>query len=188
MPVNPGAARLHTGKLPITKSDRVAVGLCEERVSARKLAKQPLRPRAVRSTPSSRNSPWFGTLSPLLFTYDQGCAGPRGPLFTIAKVSPPMGLPLLSGTRLPVASSPTHVKTLMVETDPPMVKSLTSRMSPSEWVPTKRPVPFPLTLELSVTLFRKNQKPAVAAPLLSNRSRPAYRIACPLLGSVYRAA
>src|SRR5262245_9686368 len=162
MPLKSGAARLHTGKLPTTKSDRVAVGLWEERVSAMKLAKQPLRPRAVRSTPSSRNSPCAGRDSPLLFLYDQGTemASP----FTVANV--------VLGTssrawRWPVASSPTHTKTLMVETEPPMVKSLTSRMSPSAWVPTKGPVPFPLTFVLKVMLFRKNQKPAVAAPLLS---------------------
>src|SRR5690349_11795232 len=55
-------------KLPSTKSERVAVGDCEERVSARKLEKQPLRPRPVRLMPSSRNSPAWGWCWPLLFT------------------------------------------------------------------------------------------------------------------------
>src|SRR5215472_343856 len=40
---------LHSGKLPRTKSESVAVGDCEERVSARKEEKQPWSPRAVRS-------------------------------------------------------------------------------------------------------------------------------------------
>src|SRR5437867_1784940 len=57
---------LHSGKLPMTKSESVAVGDCDERVSARKEEKQPCRPRAVRSTPSSRNSPCAGLVSPLL--------------------------------------------------------------------------------------------------------------------------
>src|SRR5262249_37424131 len=174
-----GAARLHTGKLPRTKSDKVAVGLCEERVSAMKLAKQPSRPRAVRSTPSSRNSPAAGWDWPLLFVYDQGTLM-AAPL-TIAKVF--VALPP-TNSRWPVASSPTPLKTLMVEVEPPCVKSLTRRMSPAAWVPTKGPVPLPLTFGLSVMLFLKNQKPAVASPLLSNRSSPAYRIECPLLGSV----
>src|SRR5215510_8194676 len=100
MPVNSGAARLHSGKLPSTKSDRVAVGLCDERVSAMKVEKQPCRPRAVRSTPSSRNSPAAGWLWPLLLVYDQGTL--MGPLLTTAKVLPLIGLPLFSATRLPV--------------------------------------------------------------------------------------
>src|SRR5262249_53288703 len=128
-PANCGAARLQSGKLPTTKSDRVAVGDCDERVSARKLVKQPSRRRAVRSIPSSRNSPAAGWLWPLLFVYVQGTE--VGALFTTAKVLPPIGLPLLRGTRLPVASFPTHLKTLIVEVEPPTVKSLTSRMSPS---------------------------------------------------------
>src|SRR5437667_1428940 len=66
-PVNGVAARLHNGKLPVTKSDSVAVGDCEERVSARNAEKQPPKPRAVRSTPSSRNSPAAGCEAPLLF-------------------------------------------------------------------------------------------------------------------------
>src|SRR5262245_36446477 len=123
-----------------------------------KLEKHPLRPNAVRSTPSSRNSPWAGWDWPLLFVYDQGTE--IGPPLTVANV--------VLGTsprawRWPVASSPTHLKTLMVETEPPMVKSLTSRMSPSAWAPAKGPVPFPLTFELNEMLFRKNQNPAVAA-------------------------
>src|SRR4051812_40061397 len=63
-PVNGAAARLHSGKLPITKSERVAVGLCDERVSARKAEKHPWSPSAVRSTPSSRNSPAAGWFAP----------------------------------------------------------------------------------------------------------------------------
>ena len=139
-PANCGAARLHSGKLPITKSDNVAVGDCEERVSARKLEKQPCRPRAVRSTPSSRNSPAAGCVAPLLLVYDQGTL--IGPPLTMAKVLPPIGLPLLRATRLPVLSVPTHLNTLMVETEPPVVKSLTRRMSPSACVPVKGWPPF----------------------------------------------
>src|SRR5204863_7787517 len=124
-------------KLPITKSDNVAVGDCEERVSARKLEKQLPRPRAVRLTPSSRNSPGAGPELWLLSVKDQGTVM-AAPL-TVAKV-------LLGGvgtaTRLPVASLPTHLNTLIVDTEPPVVKSLTSRMSPSAWVPVKGCPPF----------------------------------------------
>src|SRR4051794_32213549 len=126
-PVNGVAARLHSGKLPITKSERVAVGLCDERVSARKLEKQPSRPSAVRSTPSSRNSPAAGWFAPLLFVYGQGTL--MGEPLTIAKVS--LGSGTGTGTRPPVASPPVQRNTLMVETEPPWVKSLTRRMSPS---------------------------------------------------------
>src|SRR5262249_25464869 len=150
-------------------SERLAVGDCEERVSARKAEKHPPRPRAVRSTPSSRNSPAAGCDWPLLFVYDQGTV--IGTPLTIAKVV--FGSGVGTATRLPVASLPVQRKTLIVEVEPPCVKSLTSRISPSEWVPIKRPVPLPLTIELSVMLFLKNQKPAVASPLLSKRSRPA---------------
>src|SRR5262245_4511666 len=170
-------------KLPITKSDSVAVGLWDDRVSAMKFEKQPPRPRAVRSTPSSSNSPAAGLVCLLLFVYDQGTA--IGPELTIAYVVPSG---VATGTRLPVASSPVHRNTLTVETDPPWVKSLTRRMSPSVWVPTNG---LPLLVGLAVlnpTGFPKNQNPAVASPLLSNRSRPAYRMMCPLLGSVAMAA
>src|SRR4051812_3864872 len=71
-------------KLPITKSDSVAVGLWLERVSARKLEKQPPNPRAVRFTPSSRNSPAAGLVLRLLSVNDQGAL--TGALFTIANV------------------------------------------------------------------------------------------------------
>src|SRR5262249_52131660 len=53
---------------PSAKSDSVADGLWEERVSARKLVKQGLRPSEVRLTPTSRNSPWSGWVCPLLLT------------------------------------------------------------------------------------------------------------------------
>src|SRR5262249_37644020 len=115
--------------------------------------------------------------------YDHGTA--TGPELTIAYVVPSG---VATGTRLPVASSPVHRNTLTVETDPPWVKSLTSRMSPSACVPTNG---LPLLLGvgvLSPTEFFRNQKPAVASPLLSYRSRPAYRMMCPLLGSVSMAA
>src|SRR5437870_8900492 len=156
---------LHNGKLPTTKSDRVAVGDWDERVSARKAEKQPLRPRAVRSTPSSRNSPAAGLLEPLLFVYDQGTlmAAP----FTIANVLPLIGLPLLRATRLPVLSLPVQRKTLMVETEPPVVKSLTRRTSPSACVPVKGWPPLVVTFGFSAIGFWKNQKPAVASPLSS---------------------
>src|SRR5262249_21316478 len=55
-----GSGSLQVLKLPITKSESVAVLLCEERVSATKLEKHASRPRAVRLTPSSRNSPAAG--------------------------------------------------------------------------------------------------------------------------------
>src|SRR5262245_65342268 len=102
MPLNGIPSALHSGKLPITKSDSVAVGLWDERVSAMKLAKQPSCPRAVRSTPSSRNSPAAGLMAPLLFRYPHGTL--MGAPLTIAKVL--FGLGLGTSTRLPVASSP----------------------------------------------------------------------------------
>src|SRR5262245_4229050 len=170
-------------KLPITKSDRVAVGLWDDRVSAMKLAKQLPRPSAVRSTPSSRNSPAAGLVRWLLSSNAHGTA--IGPVLTIAKVVP---VGVVTGTRLPVASLPVHRNTLMVETPPPWVKSLTRRMSPSAWVPTNGLPLLVGELVLSPIGFWKNQKPAVASPLLSNRSSPAYRMMCPLLGSVYMAA
>src|SRR5262245_5209299 len=139
-------------KLPITKSDSVAVGLCDERVSARKLEKQPPSPRAVRSTPSSRNSPAAGPVLWLLSVKDQGTE--MDPEFTIANVVVPGAA---TCTRLPVASSPVQRKTVIVEVEPPMVKSLTSRMSPSLWVPVNG---LPLDEGLVVlgpTAFWKNQ-------------------------------
>src|SRR5262249_48572063 len=158
-------------KLPITKSDSVAVGLCDDRVSAMKFEKQPPRPRAVRSTPSSRNSPAAGPVLWLLSRKLHGTA--IGPPLTTANVVP---VEVVTGTRLPVASSPVQRNTFTVETDPPTVKSLTRRMSPSAWVPTNG---LPLVVGLFVlrpTGFLKNQNPAVASPLLSNRSSPEYRM------------
>src|SRR5260370_22125721 len=111
---------LHRLKLPNAKSDRVAVGDWDERVSARKVEKQPCRPRAVRSTPSSRNSPAAGCVAPLLLVYDQGTL--MAALLTMANVLPLMGLPLLRATRLPVLSLPVQRKTLIVEVEPPTVK------------------------------------------------------------------
>jgi hypothetical protein len=46
-----GSCRLQVLKLPITKSESVAVGLCDERVSARKLVKHVPSPSALRFTP-----------------------------------------------------------------------------------------------------------------------------------------
>ena len=123
------------------------------------------------STPSSRNSPAAGCAAPLLFWYVHGTE--IGPPFTIANVLPLIGFPLFSATRPPVASSPTHLKTLIVEVDPPTVKSLTSSTSPSLCVPTNGCPPLVVTLAFSPMLFLKNQKPAVASPLLSKRSSPA---------------
>src|SRR6476646_7588326 len=102
---------LHSGKLPTTKSDRVAVGAWDDRVSARKAEKHPSSPRAVRSTPSSRNSPAAGACSPLLFVNDHGSE--TGDPLTIAKVLPGT---VGTATRPPVASSPVHRNTLIVET------------------------------------------------------------------------
>src|SRR5262249_20034322 len=173
-----GRSNRHVLKLPSTKSESVAVGLCDERVSARKLEKQPSIPRAVRLIPSSRNSPRAGPELWLLSVKVQGTviAAP----FTIAKVLPLIGLPLLRATRPPVASSPVQRKTLMVEVLPPTVKSLTSRMSPSACVPVKGWPPLVVTPAFSPIGLRKNQNPAVASPLLSKRTRPAYRIWSPL--------
>src|SRR5262245_2734558 len=100
-PLNGVASTLHSGNSPTTKSERVAVGLWDERVSARKLAKQPCRPSAVRSTPPSKNSPAAGRVAPLLFVYDQVVS--IGPPLTMAKVVPAGAA---TGTRLPVLSSP----------------------------------------------------------------------------------
>src|SRR5262249_39129286 len=121
-----GSSSLQVLKLPITKSERVAVGLCEERVSAKKLEKQPPSPSAVRSTPSSRNSPAAGLVRWLLSVKDQGTA--TDPEFTIANVVVPGAA---AGGGLPVASFPVQRKTVMVEVEPPWVKSLTNRISPS---------------------------------------------------------
>src|SRR5262245_44077202 len=175
MPLNGVAEMLHSGKLPTTKSESVAVGDCDERVSARNAEKQPSRPSAVRSTPSSRNSPAAGLVWPLLFVYDHGTA--TAPPFTIANVVP---AGVVTGTRPPVASSPTHWNTLTVETEPPWVKSLTRRMSPLTCLPVKGWPPFVVTFGFWPIWLWKNQKPAVASPLLSYRSKPAYRIRCPL--------
>src|SRR5215475_7960566 len=56
---------MHDEKLPNAKSVRAEVIDGEEAVLARKLVKQPwLRPMAVRSTPTSRNSPAAGLVAP----------------------------------------------------------------------------------------------------------------------------
>src|SRR5262245_7736242 len=108
----------HSGKSPSTKSDSVAVGDWDERVSARKLVKQPVRPSAVRSTPPSKNSPCAGLLSPLLFVYAHGTE--VAPPLTIANVE--FGTSA-TACRLPVASLPTQRNPLMVDVEPPWVKS-----------------------------------------------------------------
>src|SRR5262249_31201750 len=61
-----GSCASQVSKLPRTKSESVAVGLWEERVSARKVEKQAFRPREVRFTPSSRNSPGKATFPGVL--------------------------------------------------------------------------------------------------------------------------
>src|SRR5262245_12334783 len=91
-----GSSSRQVLKLPRTKSDRVAVGLWEERVSAMKLEKQPPRPSAVRSTPSSRNSPAAGPELWLLSVKLQGTV--MGAPFTMANVVP---AGVTTGTRLP---------------------------------------------------------------------------------------
>src|SRR5215475_11137497 len=78
-----GSVAMQVLKLPSTKSESVAVGLCDERVSARKLEKQPCRPRAVRLMPSSRNSPGAGPELWLLSVKVQGTVIEEP--FTIAK-------------------------------------------------------------------------------------------------------
>src|SRR5262249_49393446 len=107
-----------------------------------------------------------------------------GALLTTTNELPSIGLPLLTATRLPVLSSPVQRKTLMAEIEPPTVKSLTRRMSPSVCAPVKGGPPFWVTFGVSPIEFRKNQKPAVESPLLSKRSIPAYAIRWPLLRSV----
>src|SRR5262245_40644365 len=77
-----GRGNVQVLKLPMTKSDNVAVGLCDERVSAMKFEKQPPRPSAVRSTPSSRNSPAAGPVLWLLSRKLHGTA--IGPPLTTA--------------------------------------------------------------------------------------------------------
>src|SRR5262249_9189462 len=69
-----GSVNMQVSKSPITKSDSVESMLVEERVSAMKVEKQGLRPRAVRFTPTSRNSPGKATFPgvPLLLVKDQG--------------------------------------------------------------------------------------------------------------------
>jgi hypothetical protein len=54
----------------------------------------------------------------------------------------------------------------MIETVPPLEKSLTIRTSPLVCTPLKVPFAF------SETFFWKNQKPCWASPLLSKRSEP----------------
>src|SRR2546425_6086544 len=103
-----GSSNLQVLKLPNAKSESVALGLCEERVSARKLEKQELRPREVRFTPSSRNSP--------------GRATPPGVLLLLVKLKPagrvmfaPFTIALVllelppTNWREPVLSFPTHL-------------------------------------------------------------------------------
>src|SRR6266568_97734 len=59
----------------------------------------------------------------------------------------------------------------MVETTPPMLKSLTTRRSPFMWTPVKV-WPPPLLPAPRLIWFWKNQKPFCASPALSNRSMP----------------
>src|SRR5262249_31405392 len=70
----------------------------------------------------------------------------------------------------------------MVDVDPPMEKSLTSRMSPSMCWPVKG---LPLDVGEVVLTPKvgscKNQKPAVQSPLWSKRVMPGYRRMWPLL-------
>src|SRR5258706_14773867 len=67
-----GRSRRQVLKLPITKSDSVAVGLFDESVSARKLEKQPPSPSELRLTPSSKNSPHERPFSWLFFVNYHG--------------------------------------------------------------------------------------------------------------------
>src|SRR5262249_35526940 len=100
-----GRSRWQVLKLPSTKSDSVAVGLCDDRVSARKVEKQVPRPRALRLTPSSRNSPGKATFPGvlLLSRNDHGIVT-FDPL-TMAKV---LASPPVIFTRLPPESVPVH--------------------------------------------------------------------------------
>src|SRR5262245_376121 len=99
--VNGVAVIAHSEKLPMTKSESVAVGLWELWVTARKVEKQLSKPSAVRSTPSSKNSPRAGLLSPLLLVYGQGTEIDE-PL-TVRYVVPATGV---TASSRPVASFP----------------------------------------------------------------------------------
>jgi len=61
---------------------------------------------------------------------------------------------------------------VIVDVPPPLLKSLTIRMSFVRCEPVK-PVPPPDLAPAVVILFWKNQTPFWASPLLSKRSRPA---------------
>src|SRR5207244_8718775 len=131
--------RPHNGKeWGGTKSLRVDVGDVDARVSPMNVVKHGMLPPKIefRSIAPSRNSPCAKAISPDLFRKPHG-EGIPSTGFTIAHKSlvPKRGsqgagdLVSLS-TRLPFAP-PTHLKTLMVETAPPVEKSETISKSPS---------------------------------------------------------
>src|SRR6266851_3515250 len=164
------------------KSLSVEVGDVDDRVSPMNVVKQGMfAPKTeFRSMPPSRNSPWAKVDSPDLFRKPHGEVIPSTGLTiahnTLLSVRGSQGAgDLLSlRTRLPFAP-PTHVKTLMVETAPPVEKSETISKSPFTWCPLKPPLEFVDTVESC-----KNQNPAVASPLLSKRSMPKKMAVWPL--------
>src|SRR5206468_2035986 len=105
---------LQVRKVPRVKSNRVAVRLCEERVSKITLLKQPkARPMRVRSRPPSKNSDVLRMLSPSLSWVGQG--GVTAALLTIAHTGSPAGeraqsAPVMIGLglRCPAAFPPVH--------------------------------------------------------------------------------
>src|SRR5262249_49928624 len=177
---------LHCWKLPSTKSFRVALVDCEERVSARKVEKHsPAIPRLVASMPPSYSSPGWKMLA-ALFLGANGHGEGLAALFTSAQKSSASAGVQVAGFAVPPARSsrPLAVqkKTRTVGVPPPWVKSLRIRMSP--WVRTLPPAsnvqavcaPGPnVPLASGATFLRKNQKPICESPLLASRSAPKYR-------------
>src|SRR5262249_54465322 len=155
---------------PRTKSFSSADEEVEARDSARKLVKDGvLTPnRAVRSMPTSRNSPSWGLVWFVLST--NGQATGISAVFT-KPVEPAGGL---TETSMPVLSSPCHSNAVM--TAVALLKSATRRMSPLVWCPLK------VKSGLVVTGLWKNQKPAVVLPLLEKRSSPVKSMMWPFVG------
>src|SRR5678810_542871 len=70
-----------------------------------------------------------------------------------------------------------HVKTVIVEVVPPLLKALMTSTSPALCTPLN-PVPPPTEFVPSPIEFWKNQNPCWASPLLSYRSEPKYSRSC----------
>src|SRR5688572_5391430 len=169
-------------KPPPTKSLRTASTDVDERVSARKLAKHSSsRSRKPRSMPPSKKWPIGNLLAgePAALAWN-GHGESTSAVLTVAQHGSPFGtdggptqsavwvvvpairssVPLIAP--LPVMSppGPFHWNTRMVTLPPPLVKSLSTRMSPSVWSPGPNDPPAS-----AVTSSWKNQKPMTASPL-----------------------